>query len=65
MKCDACEKSGMVYPVCACKNMHAACFKEGICPLCKEEYYIPSYLDLFYIFIIITVALGSIVIQHI
>jgi len=64
-KCDICERGGIVYPICACKQAHAKCFTKGECVLCKEEFSLPTWMDLFFIAIIILTALGSIVVQHI
>ena len=63
-KCDICERGGIIYPICVCKQAHAKCFTEGTCVLCEEEFYLPTWTDLFFIAIITTVALGSIVVQH-
>ena len=63
-KCDICERGGIVYPICACKQAHAKCFTKGTCVLCEEEFYLPTWTDLFYIAIIIMTALGSIVVHH-
>lgn len=63
-KCDVCDRPGFVYPVCACKQMHAKCFTKGNCILCKEEFYMPTWLDLFYISIVILTAVGSILVFH-
>ena len=48
-KCDICERSGFVYPICACKQAHANCFTKGECVLCKEEFYLPTWTDLFFV----------------
>jgi len=64
-KCDVCERSGIVYTICACKQAHAKCFLKGQCVLCEEEFYLPTWSDLIFIAIIILTALGSIVVQHV
>ena len=63
-KCDICEKSGCVYKVCECKQTHAKCFQKGECVLCKEKFYLPTWMDLFFIAIVVITGFGSILVQH-
>lgn len=63
-KCDVCERSGFVYPICECKRAHAKCYTKGVCVSCKEEFYLPTWPDLFFVALIILTALGSIIVHH-
>ena len=63
-KCALCERSGIVYPVCACKQVHAACYHKGECSICGEEFYLPSFFDLLCVAVVLFVAIGSVVVRH-
>jgi hypothetical protein len=39
-------------------------FTKDACVVCEEDFYLISWTDIFFIFIVITTALSSIVVQH-
>ena len=45
-------------------SAHAKCFTKGECVLCNEEFYLPTWTDLFFVTIVVVTAVGSIVVHH-